>query len=232
MHAWPLPVLARRALLVAAALALASPATILAQVFKCVDASGHTTYQQTPCPASAHGGRIDLSIDNGNTRATEEDEAIWQSAAREKTVIVGMPARYVRVALGAPREMRPGRADENAAEIWSYPKPDSIVLRLGFRNGAVTWMRNDSQDAAAEGPVADDEATQRVLRRRNVLEGQPCDNLADTLGAPDRTEQAGAADGGAAARYTWEPAPGDPYVRTIVSCTAGRVSYVERLNAR
>jgi len=217
------------------ALMLALPAIAGAQVYKCVDPSGHTTYQQTPCPPSAKGGRVELFVDNGASRESADDEAAWESAAREKNVMVGMPRRYVRVALGAPRNMRPGKADENAAEVWSYPQ-DMRTLRLGFRNGAVAWMRHDEAEASGEAAL-DDEATQRVLRRRSVGEGQDCSQIAELLGRPDATDEAGGSAASANAptavtRYTWEPAAGDPFVRTIITCSGGRVTYVERISGR
>jgi hypothetical protein len=216
------------------ALSLALPALAQAEIFKCVDGTGHTTYQQSPCPASARGGRVELNIDNGNTRGSAEDEAVWEAAARERNVLVGMPPRYVRLARGTPREARPARADENASEVWSYAEPDARMLRLGFRNGGVTWMRYDSVDGDAS-PQADDEATQRVLRRRTIGEGSNCAELAPSLGPPDQTTNPPAPLGtppDSVVRYVWEPAPGDPYVRTTVTCVAGRVTKVERANAR
>jgi hypothetical protein len=73
-----------------------------------------------------------------------------------------------------------------------------------------------------------------------VLEGHDCADLAAMLGTPDQTSSSGTAGasstGSASAeattRYTWEPASGDPYVRTIVTCAGGRVTHVERINAR
>src|SRR5512144_37407 len=105
------------------------------QIFKCIDPSGHTTYQQTACPPSATGGRVELTVDAG---AGDPIEGGWEAAAREKNVSIGMPRRYVRIALGPPHDARPGRADEHASEVWSYQK-GAQVLRIGFRNDAVAW---------------------------------------------------------------------------------------------
>jgi hypothetical protein len=221
-----------------AAAALA-PAVAPAQIFKCVDASGHTTYQQTPCPSSARGGRVELFLDNGTTRDSPENEAAWESAARERNVQVGMPPRYVRMARGAPRSSRPGKSEDGVSEVWSYNEADGRTLRVGFRNGVVAWTRFDDLTSDTGAPVPDDEATQRVLRRRSVLEGHSCGELSGTLGAPDRTSPVetpapslGSPPPEATVRYTWEPAPGDPYVRTIITCVGGRVAHVERINAR
>ncbi len=208
------------------ALAFAAPAS--GQIFKCIDPSGHTTYQQTACPPSATGGRVELTVDVGVSHEPDPIEAAWEAAAREKNVSVGMPQRFVRVALGSPREARAGRADENATEVWSYQK-DAQTVRIGFRNDVVAWTRYGSANAASE-PPPDDEMTQRVLRRRNVSEGENCDDVVTSLGPPQEIERRTGQPG--VLRYVWEPVAGDPYARTIVGCTLGRVTSVERLTAR
>ena len=53
---------------------VAAPA--LGQVFKCVDASGRVTYQQTPCPSAQRGGPLDLFLDNGSGRDSPEVEGL------------------------------------------------------------------------------------------------------------------------------------------------------------
>ena len=228
--------LARPIALATIGVALASPA--LAQVYKCVDASGATTYQQTPCPTSAKGQRLELSIDNGGTRDTPEVEAGWEAAAQQKNVSAGMPRRYVRLALGAPRDVRPGRESESASEVWSYARADGSMQRIGFRNGAVVWMRDDVA-AADGGPAPDDEMTQRMLRRRNVVEGQDCAAVSASLGPPDSSDAGGGmtapgppVDPAAIVRYTWEPGPGDPNTRTTITCAGGRVQMIERAGVR
>jgi len=212
------------ALVAALVLVSAGPAT--AQIFKCTDASGHTTYQQTACPPNATGGRIESDDDAGASRESDPIEAAWEAAAREKNVKVGMPRRYVRIALGPPREARPGRVNESASEVWSYQQ-GAQTLRIGFRNDAVTWTRYDAA-AASSNPVPDDDATQRVLRRRNVSDGQACDAVVAALGPPQEIERRQSD----VLRYVWEPVSGDPYARTIVTCTSGHVSSVERVTAR
>jgi hypothetical protein len=212
----------------AALLVLASAAGADAQIFKCVDSSGHTTYQQSACPLDATGGRIELTDDVAAARESNPIDAAWQAAARDKNVSVGMPRRYVRIALGPPRDARPGRPNEDASEVWSYQK-DTQTLRIGFRNDTVVWTRQDSPDGAS-GPAPDDDAMQRVLRRRNVSEGLACDDVVAALGPPQEIERRGAQRD--VLRYVWEPVSGDPYARTIVSCTSGRVSSVERVTTR
>jgi uncharacterized protein DUF4124 len=219
---------------------LVSSWPVHAQIFKCVDASGRTTYQQSPCPSSAKGGRVELFIDNGRTDDST-DPGTWESLAQQKNVVVGMPRRFVLLALGAPRITRAGRGDENANEVWSYPR-NGQTMRVGMLNGVVTWIRYEDIPVASPAPVAPatSDADQRAMRRRAIAEGEDCDALAQALGAPDRTDDgnpAGLAPGPIDAqsgitRYTWEPAPGDPNARTTVTCTAGRVTNVERSSTR
>jgi hypothetical protein len=203
----------------AVALAVSAPAS--AQVYKCVDSANRVTYQQAPCPAAAKGGRVELFVDNGSSRGTADDEAQWQSAAREHTVIVGMPRRWVQQALGAAREMRPGRPGDNAAEVWTYPRDDD-VLRIGFASGVVTWHR---VEPAAEGSPQE---VARAAQRPAVARGQSCGQVLSDLGNPSSDEQASIGPGAAARRYVWEPAPGDANARTIVLCVNGSVAQVER----
>ena len=54
--------------IVAAAVAAVLAGTLEAQVFKCVDAEGRTTYQQAPCAKDVKGARVELDPDNGRTQ--------------------------------------------------------------------------------------------------------------------------------------------------------------------
>ncbi|MEP7181815.1 MAG: DUF4124 domain-containing protein [Betaproteobacteria bacterium] len=150
----PIPTFPRcRGLALAALLALA-PA-VEAQVYKCIDGAGRTTYQQTPCPAGAKGGRVDLVVNNGSGQDPAENQR-WQGAVQRAEVMEGMPRRFVEQAVGAPAETRPGRADENAFEVWTYPRGNQVML-IGITNGIVVWVRQEypggvaPQDAPADG---------------------------------------------------------------------------------
>lgn len=211
-------------LAMAAALAVSAP--VAAQVYKCVDTAGSVTYQESPCPTAAKGGRVELFVDNGSSRGTADDEAQWQSAAREHTVIVGMPRRYVLQALGAARELRRGRPGDNAAEVWSYSRADD-VLRIGFANGVVAWQRVDPP--GADLPPAEDA---RAAARSAVARGQNCDQVLSDLGNATSDGQVPTGPDAAVRRYVWEPAPGDARTRTTVVCVNGLVTEVERLNVR
>jgi hypothetical protein len=112
--------------------------------------------------------------------------------------------------------------------VWSYQK-DAQILRIGFRDDTVVWTRYDAMDGAS-APAPDDDATQRALRRRNVSEGESCDQVVESLGPPQEIERRTAQRD--VLRYVWEPVSGDPYARTIVNCTLGRVTSVERVTAR
>lgn len=122
-----------------------------AQVFKCTDAEGHVTYQQEPCPTHQKGGKVDL-LDAVTARESPEREAQWAAAAREGSLRNGMPRAWVRKVLGDPAEMRPGRIEENALEVWTFPAVDGRRMRVGFVGGNVAWFRNEPATAKAETP--------------------------------------------------------------------------------
>lgn len=209
-------------LVAAAAAALALSANAAGQVYKCVDNAGRVTYQQTPCPAAAKGGRVELFLDNGASRGSGDDEAQWEAAAQQHTVVVGMPKRYVQKSLGSARDMRPGRLNENAAEVWAYPR-ENETLRIGFLSGAVVWQRTDP--GTAELSAAE---RVRIAARAAVSRGQSCDQMFSDLGAADRQEPVPTDPGSVARRFIWEPAPGDERTRTIVVCVNGVVQEIER----
>jgi hypothetical protein len=61
-----------------------------AQVYKCLDGSGRTTYQQDPCAKTERGARVELQPDNGSTRDSAALEARWAAAAKSGQVVPGM----------------------------------------------------------------------------------------------------------------------------------------------
>jgi len=63
-----------------------------------------------------------------------------------------------------------------------------------------------------------------------VIAGRYCEHVFTEIGPADREETlTGAAP---AKRYFYEPAPGDPSMRTVFSCVDGRVGDVERTMVR
>lgn len=205
--------------LAAGLLGLAMPAT--AQVYKCVEKSGRTTYQQLPCPEVQKATRMDIQRDNGSAQG-DGDDAVWAARAKRKEVIVGMPRAYVIQAYGNPQEMRPGRAHEKAVEIWHYRRSD-LTTALGFNKGLVAWMNMDLQDGPAPPPETEPSV------RQNFHVTRRCADLAAEAGAP--TSSYDELDESIAKRVTrqvWESAPGDRE-RTIVTCLDGVVTRVERI---
>src|SRR3954471_4013130 len=97
-------------------LAHAPPAP--AEIYRCTDANGNVTYQQSKCPTSGKSSRVDTQ-ETGRTFDSPAREADWAKAAQEKRVQPGMPRRWVRAALGTPSQMHLG-ADEGATETWEY----------------------------------------------------------------------------------------------------------------
>ena len=212
-----------------AALALAAP--VDAQVYKCVDKSGHTTYQQSPCAGGQQGGTVELkesvSIRPGGS------EAMWSAAAREQRVIVGMPKPFVTEALGSPGEIRAPRPGESGTEVWVYAKGGQTT-RVAFVNNAVAWTRSDSAAAEARSQAATgtnpaaSAAAEREARVRDALSvGKTCTAALQDAGTPDREEPlaAGATTG---ARYVYQFDAANANAFAAFVCLNGRVTSVER----
>lgn len=209
----------------AAALAALSMASLVdAQVYKCVDKSGHTTYQQSPCTGGAQGGTVELN--DAVTARPGATEPPWPAVAREGRVIAGMPKTYVTEALGAPASIRAPRTGEVGSEVWVYTKPGQ-TMRIGFQNNAVAWVRSDSAPpppgAAAAAPAID-----RETRVRDALTvGKTCTAALADAGAPDRDEPlyAGTTTGTRYV-YTFDASNAQAYAAFV--CINGRVTSVER----
>ncbi len=211
-----------------AALLAAAPA--LAQVFKCVDKTGHTTYQQSPCAGGDQGGTVDLAESVLNRSGGSE--AIWSAAAREQRVVVGMPKPFVTQALGTPAEIRAPRSGESGSEVWVYAKPGPTT-RLGFVNNAVAWIRSDAvapetRSAAAVPAAVASAASSREARVRDALSvGKDCTAVLQDAGAPDREEPLSAGNfSGARYVYAFDPANANAFAAFV--CLNGRVTSVER----
>jgi uncharacterized protein DUF4124 len=109
-----------------------------AQIFKCTDKSGNVTYQNEPCPKDAKAGRIDI-FDNRWSTTRDEKEAEWRRNASQHQLATGMPARWVREALGEPTEVR-DTPTAGAAQLWLYSLRDRSV-QIGMLNDQVLWFR-------------------------------------------------------------------------------------------
>ena len=216
------------------AIALASPAA--AQVYKCVDKSGHTTYQQSPCGGGQQGGTVELK--ESVTNRPSGSEAIWSTAAREQRIVVGMPKPFVTEALGSPGEIRAPRSGESGTEVWVYAKAGQ-TMRVGFVNNAISWMRSDStapEPRSSVSPAASgvSPAAEREARVRDALVvGKPCAAALADAGQPDREEplSAGTTTGGRYV-YVFDAANANAFAAFV--CLGGRVTSVERYtpNAR
>ena len=199
-----------------------------AQVYKCVDRNGHTTYQQSPCGGGQQGGTVELK--EPGTGRPGAGEAIWSAAAREQRVVVGMPKPFVTEALGAPSEIRAPRSGETGNEVWVYPKP-AQTTRLGFVNNAVAWIRSDAPPGRAVAGAQASDAGQppaREARVRDALSvGKTCTAALQDAGPADREEplSAGAFTG---ARYVYTFDAANPNAFAAFVCLNGRVTSVER----
>lgn len=217
-----------------ALLALVGAAPLHAQVYKCVDAAGRTTYQQAPCKGAQQGRQLQMQPDNGSTRGPET-AATWNAAVAEHRVVVGMPKQWVIEALGSPAERRAARSGESATEVWVYMYPTE-AMRVGFVADAVAWTIKD----AVQSPTADDpEKLRRIAARQKVAAGRDCTQVLAELGPPDREEPASDVDqktgqprGPLVTRYVYQPGAGDPQTRTSFTCIDNRVIDVERTMVR
>src|SRR5687768_16444307 len=138
---------ARRIGVTAAIAALAVASSALAQVYKCVDRAGHTTYQQSPCTGGQQGGTVELK--EPVTVRQDGNDAMWSAAAREQRVVVGMPKPFVTQALGTPAQIRAPRSGESGSEVWVYSK-NGQTTRIGFVNNVIAWLRSDAGPAATD----------------------------------------------------------------------------------
>ena len=207
------------AAVLAALVALAASAAD-AQVYKCVDRAGRTTYQQQPCPESQKGGRVELNVGAAPAPARNDDDAELAMRARLKEVGVGMSRALVVQAWGPPQEMRPPRAGEDAAEVWAYRRTD-LDARIGFRNGAVAWIQHGPQDGAAAPGAA-------ASVRPGLAPGRACATLEADLGpAAAIEEDFDPAVGRRVVSYRWAPTTADNET-TFVVCDQGVVASVRR----
>jgi hypothetical protein len=214
------PLRLARAVGAAIAIALAGPAS--GQVFKCVDGAGRVTYQQSPCPAGAKGGPANIVIDNGAPRGGSDNEAQWEAAAQEHTVVVGMPKRFVQKSIGTARDIRPGLPGESAGEVWSYPR-ETETLRIGFNSGAVAWQRSDPAAGESPSPV---EARSAALA--GLMPGVECKQMLSDIGNADRVESGPPGNGESARRYVFETPRAREKTRTSVLCVNGMVQTIDR----
>jgi hypothetical protein len=66
-----------------------------------------------------------------------------------------------------------------------------------------------------------------------VIAGRYCEHVLAEIGPPDRQQPLPASgDSAAGVRYFYEPQAGDPRMRTVFSCIAGKVADVERTVVR
>jgi Domain of unknown function (DUF4124) len=122
-----------------------------AQVFKCVDPGGATTYQQTPCRSGQKGGPLEIRTDNGSSSDGAAAESEWAAAVRQRAPKQGMPQRLVEQALGPPPETRAPRPGERATVVWIYGRPEGM-LHIAFLDGRVAAMHIEGTPSG-EPPV-------------------------------------------------------------------------------
>jgi hypothetical protein len=164
-----------------------------------------------------------------------DDASAWDAAAKEARVIKGMPKRWVLRARGAPAEIRRAVAREQASEVWRYVGQNGNTI-IGFAGPDVAWVRENVAGRDVEPgvvkPVAE-AAASGAQNRRFVIAGRACEHVFAEIGAPDRQEALDASPANARnTRNYYEPQSGDPQMRTIFNCLAGKVIDVERTVVR
>ncbi len=213
---------------------LGSAGSVLAQgVVKCVDGDGNVTYQDSNCTGGQAGRAVTLP-----KAESRDGSTLWESAANEARVVVGMPKRWVLRARGSPVEIRRAKASDNATEIWRYAPRDGATLLVGFVGSDVAWMHDDAAGresasatpsvpaaGGAENTVAN-AATRGAQNRRFVIAGRYCEHVFAEIGAADRQEKLQGPTAGI--RYFYEPQSGDLKMRTAFSCIGGKVADVDR----
>jgi hypothetical protein len=223
------------------ACAVAAPAQ---SIVRCVDGQGNVTYQDAPCQKGEAARNVELP-----KAETREDTSAWEEAAKSGRVVRGMPKRWVLRAKGAPYEIRPPTAREDASEVWRYADRGKNAIIVGFAGPEVAWVRDDASPppgAKPEAPVPTTPAavplapakaaTQGAQNRKFVLPGRYCEHVFAEIGAADREETLTSPPAGSDAppsrevikRYFYDPAAGDPSMRTAFTCLDGKVADVER----
>jgi Domain of unknown function (DUF4124) len=212
-----------------------------AQIFKCTDKSGNVTYQNEPCPKDSKAGRIDI-FDNRWSTTREEREAEWRRSASQRQLATGMPARWVREALGEPTEVR-DTPTAGAAQLWLYSLRDRSV-QIGMLNDQVLWFREtptSSPTARVVPPVDRAASKPQVTPSKNadtvsrppadlpVMRMVPTesDRVAETRPAPpaaDRMAEARAApsEASSAPPATVAMSPAAPGTKTALSVARGQ----------
>lgn len=219
-----------------AALAAALPAR--AQVFKCLDAQGRTTYQQSPCPKDGKGAQVELTPNNGVAGDAPELEAKWAAAAKQGQVQAGMPRRFVQLAWGAPAEVRPGTPADRASEIWIY-RGTGGIRRVGFLDGRVAWERADGSSVESARNGASDTSSRggnMPAGRSSVSPGQDCEKALAAAGSPERSEAVILPSPGRdgrpiptqGMRYVFDNDGGAPPQSMAIVCLNGLVSDIQR----
>ena len=231
--------------ILACMLAAATAAASAQSIVRCVDASGNVTYQDPPCAKGDAGRNVELP-----KAETREDTTAWEEAAGKGRVVRGMPKRWVLRSKGAPYEIRQPTNREDATEVWRYADRGGAAIIVGFAGPNVAWVRDDTTPVPASKPAPTSlppppaaaaaapakSATQGAQNRKFVLPGRYCEHVLAELGAADREETVAAPapspdakpPAEPAKRYFYDPAAGDPSMRTVFICVDGKVADVER----
>jgi hypothetical protein len=220
----------------ALALGAACCTPALAQIYKCVDLAGRTTYQQSPCGPNLRESKVEPHPDDERPPAAKKDvEQSWRTAAAARQVVIGMPKRWVQQALGEPSRIRPGSGDEKATEVWLY-STNAAITQVGFTSGMVAWTRGGGGAPAVVRGGDDVPPAPDTFGR--VTNGRACGEVLAEIGLPDRQSStqiiAPQPDGEAratdATQYSYAPR-GDAAGLSFV-CLAGKVAQVQRTSVR
>lgn len=197
-----------------AVLLVAAPAA--AQIYKCTDPAGNVLYQNDPaCPKKTKATRVDI-FDNNWTADRAEKDAAWQRQAAEHRVVAGMPARWVREALGEPAEVRKTET-AGADEVWLYSLRDRNA-QVGVLADHVLWFREAPAAASVtRAAAASDQSTSQAAP------APPVPTPAQILHAAPEAAAPAAAQAGRAGLDASRPLPeGLPMAQAAPSITPSR----------
>ena len=169
----------------------------MADIFKCTDQAGNVTYTNEKCPSGSKAGKVEI-FDNNWTASRSEKDAEWQRNAAEHRVLTGMPARWVREALGDPAETRETTTG-GATELWLYNLPDRSV-QVGMLDNQVVWVRETPVTAPAARVAPEPGPAASSTPRQAAGSATPAPRAIDVLRAPEVQRAPEAARAGDAPR--------------------------------
>ncbi|MCC7326221.1 MAG: DUF4124 domain-containing protein [Burkholderiales bacterium] len=241
-------------------LALAAAAFAQGGVVKCIDVDGNVTYQDAPCTQGQAGRTVELpkaqSRDDSSRWEAAAREARVERGMPKRWVLRARGAP-LEIRPAAPREeateiwryagkegvLLVGFAGPDVAWVRDEALPRQAAAAPASIPGTASAM-GGTGTTGASGSNGAGGSTRGAQNRRFVIAGRYCEHVFVEIGPADRQEALPAVPAAAAAtatatatavpgtRHYYEPAAGDPQMRTVFSCIDGKVADVERTMVR